>query len=59
MNPENYKSIRNKPKRNTSISKSKSRMLAKPTMAPATQTLRDNYKNRTEWVTKIIPKLKE
>lgn len=59
MNPENYKSIRNKPKRNSAISRSKSRMLAKPKVSPATQKLRDNYATRTEWATKIIPKLKE
>jgi hypothetical protein len=59
MNPDNYKSIRNKPKRNSAISRSKSRMLAKPTVAPATQKLRDNYKSRTEWATKVLPKLKE
>jgi hypothetical protein len=59
MNPENYKSIRNKPKRNSAISRSKSRMLAKPIVAPATQKLRDNYQTRIEWATKVLPKLKE
>jgi hypothetical protein len=59
MNPENYKSIRNKPKRNSAISRSKSRMLVKPKIAPATQKLRENYATRTEWATKIIPKVKE
>ena len=61
MNPENYKSIRNKPKRNSSISRSKARMLVKPVgiNSNATPKLREIYSNRTEWATKIIPKVKE
>jgi hypothetical protein len=61
MNPEKYKSIRNKPKRNSAISRSKNRMLAKPTgiHSTATPKLREIYSTRIEWATKIIPKLKE
>lgn len=62
MNPENYKSKRKgQPKRNSPISRSKSRMLAmakelKPINAPK---LRAIYSTRIEWAIKIIPKLKE
>jgi hypothetical protein len=60
MNPENYKSIRNKPKRKSAISKSKSRMLAKVKLtSTATPKLRTIYNTKTEWATKVLPKLKE
>jgi hypothetical protein len=62
MNPENYKSKRKgQPKRNSAISRSKSRMLAmakewKPNTSPQ---LREAYSTKIEWAIKIIPKLKE
>ncbi len=59
MNRQNYKSVRNKPKRNSTTSKAKSQMLAKPKAAPANAKLRETYTTKTEWATKIIPKLKE
>jgi hypothetical protein len=60
MNPENYKKSRNKPKRNSAISKSKSRMLAQVKLtSTSTPKLRTIYNTKTEWATKILPKLKE
>lgn len=59
MNRQNYKSIRNKPKRNSAVSKAKIQMLAKPKEAPATAKMREIYSTKIEWVTKVIPKLKE
>jgi hypothetical protein len=61
MNPENYKSIRNKPKRNNATSRSKSQMLAKVKGSDSTGTskLRAIYSNKTEWATRTLPKLKE
>ena len=59
MNRENYKIVRNKPKRDNTMSKAKIQMLAKPKAAPANAKLRENYSARTEWITKAIPKLKE
>ena len=61
MNPEHYKSIRNKPKRNSAISKSKSRMLAKANISTpaASQKLREIYSSKIEWATKVMPKIKE
>ena len=61
MNPEHYKSIRKKPKRNSKISRYKSRVLAmaKEWKPIATPKLRATYSNKNEWVIKIIPKLKE
>jgi len=61
MNREQYKSTRKKPKRNSEISKYKSRVLAmakdwKPTPSPK---LREAYSTKIEWATKIIPELKE
>ena len=61
MNPEHYKSIRNKPKQNSAISRTKSRMLAmakewKPITTPK---LRETYSTKIEWATKILPKLQE
>ncbi len=61
MNPEHYKSIRNKPKRNSAVSRSKIQMLAKPTgmNSNAAPKLREIYSTRIEWATKILPKVKE
>jgi hypothetical protein len=60
MNPENYKINRNKPKRNSAITRAKEQMLAKPKInAVGTPKLRAIYSNKTEWVTKVIPKQKE
>jgi hypothetical protein len=61
MNPEQYKSIRKKPKRNSELSRYKSKVLAmakewKPITTPK---LRATYSNKNEWIIKIIPKLKE
>ena len=61
MNPEHYKSIRKKPKRNSKISRYNSRVLAmakewKPITSPK---LREIYSTKIEWAIKIIPKLKE
>jgi predicted HTH transcriptional regulator len=62
MKPEHYKVIRKeKPKRKGKTSKSKSRMLAvaqerKPITSPQ---LREAYSTKTEWATKLIPKLKK
>jgi predicted HTH transcriptional regulator len=62
MKPEHYKLIRKeKPKRKGKTSKLKSRMLAvaqewKPITSPQ---LREAYSTKTEWVRKLIPKLKE
>jgi hypothetical protein len=61
MNREQYKSIRKKPKRNSEISKYKSRVLAmakewKPTTSPK---LREAYHTKNEWAINMIPKLKE
>ena len=60
MNPKNYKTVRNKPKRNSAISKSKSRMLAKVKLtSTSAPKLREIYSTKTEWVTKVLPKPKE
>jgi len=60
MNPENYKIVRNKPKRTSAISKSKSRMLAQVKLtSTSTPKLRNIYNTKTEWATKVLPKLKE
>ena len=61
MNREQYKSTRKKPKRNSKISKYRSRVLAmakewKPATSPK---LREAFSTKIEWATKIIPKLKE
>jgi len=62
MKPEHYKPIRKeKPKRKGKISACKSRMLAvaqkwKPVTSPE---LREAYSTKTEWVRKLIPKLKK
>jgi predicted HTH transcriptional regulator len=62
MKPEHYKVIRReKPKRKSKISKSKSRMLAVvQERKPITSLrLREAYSTKTEWARKLIPKLKE
>jgi hypothetical protein len=58
MNRENYKVKRNKPKRG-STSRSKIQMLAKPTALRTTAKMREIYATKTEWATKVLPKLKE
>ena len=61
MNRENYKKDRNKPKRNSKVSRAKRQMLAKPKGIYTTSTpkLRVAYSAKTEWLTNVIPKLKE
>jgi hypothetical protein len=62
MKTEHYKVIRKeKPKRKSKTSKSKSRMLAvAQERKPITSSrLREVYSTRTEWVRKLIPKSKE
>jgi hypothetical protein len=61
MNRENYKSIRNKPKRKSTVTRAKTQMMAKPkaSNSNATPKLRAIYNSRTEWIMKVIPKLKE
>jgi predicted HTH transcriptional regulator len=62
MKPEHYKSVRNqKPKRKGKTSMSQSQMLKaaqkwKPITSPQ---LREAYSTKTEWATKLIPKLKK
>jgi hypothetical protein len=61
MNREQYKSIRKKPKRNSEISKYKSRLLAmakewKPITSPK---LREDYATKIEWAINVMPKLEE
>jgi hypothetical protein len=59
MNRENYKINRNQPKRDSTVSKAKIQMLAKPKPAPVNAKLNEHYKASTEWLAKVIPKLKE
>ena len=61
MNPKHYKSIRNKPKSNSAITKSKSLMIERAKdRAPITSPkLREVYATKIEWATKILPELKE
>ncbi len=60
MNPENYKSKRKgQPKRNSAANRAKRRMDAKAKEPNTSPKLREIYSTRTEWATKIIPKLKE
>jgi len=61
MNIEQYKSIRNKPKRKSKISGSKSRMLkaAQEWKPITTPKLRKAFSTKIEWASNIIPKLKE
>ena len=62
MNPEHYKPKRKgQPKRKDKLSWSKRQMLKaaqewKPTTSPK---LREAYSAKIEWVTKVIPELKE
>ncbi len=61
MNPANYKTKRKgQPKRNSPMTKSKSRMLSKPKndAANRNQKLKDHYVTKIEWVTKRLPKIK-
>jgi len=60
MNRADYKVKRNKPKPNTGITKSKKRMFAGPkTTTSESPKLRAVYSSKTEWATKLLPKLKE
>jgi hypothetical protein len=60
MNRESYKTKRKgQPKRNTSVTKSKRRMMAKAKQPNNTPKLREIYSTKIEWATKIMPKLKE
>lgn len=59
MNRDNYKVKRNKPKRDSTMSRSKIQMLAKPTALRSTSKMREIYATKTEWATNILPKLKE
>ena len=61
MRLERYKSIRKKPKRDNTMTKSKKRMLAKPKTSTSTAVpkLREIYSEKIEWATHLIPKLKE
>jgi hypothetical protein len=61
MNRENYKSIRNKPKRNSAVSRIKKQMLIQPkASSPASdKKMRETYSRKTEWMTAVIPKLRE
>jgi len=60
MNRADYKVKRNKPKPNTGITKSKKRMLANPNATTNTSLkLSTVYSSKTEWATKLLPKLKE
>lgn len=61
MNRENYKKSRNKSKVNRKVGKAKSQMLAKQKTINTVSTpkLCAVYSAKTEWLTNIIPKLKE
>lgn len=61
MNRENYKSIRNKPKRNSAISRIKKQMLTKQKApSPASDKLMQaSYSRNVEWLTTVVPKLRE
>jgi hypothetical protein len=61
MNRQNYKKVRYQPKRNCKVSRTKRQMLAKHKgiSATATPKLRATYSAKTEWLTNVIPKLKE
>jgi hypothetical protein len=61
MNRENYKSKRTQPKRTSTVSKAKVQMLRKPKIltTDSAKKLREIYSRKTEWTTKVIPKLRE
>jgi hypothetical protein len=60
MNPENYKTKRKgQPKRNSAANRAKRRADAKAKEPNTSPKLRQIYSTRTEWATKIMPKLKE
>jgi len=62
MNPANYKTKRQgQPKRTGPLSKRKSSMIAhaKVVTLNTSPVLREIYNTKTEWATKILPKLKE
>ncbi|MGA3059955.1 MAG: hypothetical protein ABSD92_06245 [Candidatus Bathyarchaeia archaeon] len=58
MNPENYKTKRKgQPKKNNSAGRAKRRAEIKEWTPDATPKLREIYSTKTEWVTKIMPKV--
>jgi hypothetical protein len=61
MNRENYKTIRNKPKRNNTVSRIKKQMLTKhKAPSPASDKLmHDSYSRNVAWLTAVVPKLRE
>jgi hypothetical protein len=60
MNPENYKTKRKgQPKRNSAANRAKRAKLAKAKEPNTSPKLRQIYSTRTEWATKIMPKVKE
>jgi hypothetical protein len=61
MNKANYKKVRNSPKVNRKVSRVKGQMLAKHSEIHGTAApkLRVSYSAKTEWLTNVIPKLKE
>jgi hypothetical protein len=61
MNRENYNKDRYQPKVNRKVSRVKSQMLAKHAglHSAAIPQLRVAYSTKTEWLAKVIPKLKE
>ena len=60
LNRESYKTKRkSQPKRNMNNTRAKKQMMAKPKEIISTPKLREIYSAKTEWATKILPKLKE
>ena len=62
MNPENYKTKRQgQPKRDSPLSKRKGSMIANAnvTTLSTSSKLREIYNTKTQWATKVIPKVKE
>ena len=60
MNPENYKTKRQgQSKKKNSAARAKRRLATKEWTPPATPKLREIYATKTEWATKIMPKVKE
>ena len=60
MNPGNYKTKRQgQPMKNNSNARAKKRRALKEWTPAATPKLREIYATKTEWATKIMPKVKE
>jgi hypothetical protein len=60
MNREGYKTKRKgQTKRNPTMSRAKKQMTAKAKEVSSTPKLREIYNTKTEWATKILPKIKE